>query len=146
MDRTYNIQSRAPFMPITITRTEPQAEAFDRFCAEKAAPVEVVFYLSCPEEVIVERIAGRRVCSSCGKNYHVRTLPPRSPGVCDACGSALIQRTDDTEDVVRNRLVFYENETKPLIDYYRKSGKIVSLNGALGSEAAFRDAAQVLAS
>jgi adenylate kinase len=127
-------------------RTRPQAVALDEFCAEKNAPLDVVLYLSAPEDLILERITGRRVCSSCGKNYHVRTLPPRSPGVCDVCGGSLIQRPDDTEEVVRHRLEFYRNITEPLVDYYRNSGKLVSLNGALGSEAAFKNAAQVLAS
>jgi adenylate kinase len=125
-------------------RTRAQAEALDRFCAEQLAPLEVVLYLDCPEEVILDRITGRRVCLSCGKVYHVRTFPPRSSGVCDECGSPLTQRSDDTEEVVRNRLVFYRKITEPLVDYYRESGKLVSLNAALGSEAAYAHAAQVL--
>jgi adenylate kinase len=134
------------FMFDGFPRTEPQAEALDRFCAEKKAPLDVVLYMSCPEDLIIERITGRRVCLSCGKNYHVRTLSPRSPGVCDVCGGPLAQRPDDTVEVVQNRLEFYRKITEPLVDYYQKSGKLVSLNGASGSEAAFKAAAQVLAS
>jgi adenylate kinase len=134
------------FMFDGFPRTEPQAEALDRFCAEKRAPLDVVLYMSCPEDLIIERITGRRVCLSCGKNYHVRTLPPRSPGICDVCGGTLVQRPDDTVGVVKNRLEFYRKITEPLVDYYQKSGKLVSLNGALGSDAAFKAAAQVLAS
>lgn len=127
-------------------RTRAQAEALDRFCAKEAAPLEVVFFLDLPEDVILERLTGRRVCLSCGKGYHVRTLPPRSPGICDACGSRLEQRADDTEEVVRNRLLLYRRVTEPLVDYYRESDKVVSLNAALGSEAAYVNAAQVLVS
>ena len=127
-------------------RTRAQAEALDDFCAERSAPLEAVLYLQCSEEVILERITGRRVCLSCGKVYHVRTLPPVSPGICDVCGSALEQRSDDTEAVVKNRLVFYQKVTEPLVDYYRESGKLVSLNAALGSEDAYMHAAQVLGS
>jgi adenylate kinase len=134
------------FMFDGFPRTEPQAEALDKFCAEKKAPLDVVLYMSCPEDLIIERITGRRVCLSCGKNYHVRTLSPRSPGVCDVCGKPLVQRPDDTVEVVKNRLEFYRKITEPLVDYYQKSGKLVSLNGALGSDAAFKAAAQVLAS
>ena len=76
----------------------------------------------------------------------MRTLPPRSSGICDLCGAPLIQRPDDTEEVVRKRLEFYRNITETLVDYYQKSGKLVSLNGALGSDAAYQSAAQVLAS
>lgn len=127
-------------------RTRAQAEALDRFCAEKSAPLEAVLYLQCSEDVILERITGRRVCLSCGKVYHVRTLPPVSPGVCDVCGSKLTQRSDDTEAVVKNRLVFYQKVTEPLVDYYRESGKLVSLNAGLGSEDAYVRAAQALES
>jgi adenylate kinase len=127
-------------------RTRAQAEALDRFCAEKLAPLEVVLYLHCSEEVILDRITGRRVCLSCGKVYHVRSFPPVSPGICDVCGSELVQRTDDTDDVVKNRLVFYQKVTEPLVDYYTESGKLVSLNADLGSESAYVRAAQVLES
>jgi len=127
-------------------RTRAQAEAFDRFCAEKSAPVEPVLYLHCSDEVILERITGRRVCLSCGKVYHVRALPPVSLGVCDVCGGELVQRTDDTEEVVKNRLVFYQKVTEPLVDYYKESGKLVSLNAGLGSENAYLHAVQVLES
>jgi len=126
-------------------RTRPQAEALETFCAAKDAPVDVVLYISCPEDLILERITGRRVCLGCGKNYHVRTLAPRSPGICDVCGLPLAQRADDTLPVVKNRLEFYEKITEPLVEYYRESGKLVSLNGALGSEAVYDEAAQVLA-
>jgi adenylate kinase len=127
-------------------RTRAQAEALDRFCAEKSAPLELVLYLHLSEDVILERITGRRVCLSCGKVYHVRTLPPVSPGICDVCGSKLVQRTDDTEEVVKNRLVFYQKVTEPLVDYYKESGKLVSLNAGLGSENAYLHAVQVLES
>ena len=134
------------FMFDGFPRTRAQAEALDRFCAEKAAPLELVLYLHCSEKVIIERITGRRMCLSCGKIYHVRTLPPVSPGICDVCGSELTQRTDDTEEVVKNRLVFYQKVTEPLVDYYRESGKLVSLNAGLGSEDAYLRAAQALES
>ena len=134
------------FMFDGFPRTRAQAEALDRFCAEKAAPLELVLYLDLPENVIIERITGRRVCLSCGKIYHVRTLPPVSPGICDVCGSTLTQRADDTEEVVKNRLVFYQRVTEPLVDYYTERGKLVSLNASLGSEHAYVHAAQVLES
>jgi adenylate kinase len=127
-------------------RTLPQAEALDRFCAEKKAPLDVVLYLDCPKEVIVERITGRRVCPTCGKGYHMRTLPPRLPGICDVCGAQLVQRPDDTEEIVGNRLEFYRQVTEPLVDYYRKTDKLVSLNAALSSDAAFALALPVLES
>lgn len=127
-------------------RTLDQAYALDQFCATKNAPLEVVLYLYCPDQEIVERITGRRVCPNCGKVYHVRNLPPVQQGKCDICGTGLVQREDDTEALVHKRLVYYRESTEPLVDYYRKNGKLVSLNAALGSEAAAAEAAKVLES
>jgi adenylate kinase len=129
-----------------LPRTIRQAEALDQFCAKKDAPIEIVLYLECPDEVIISRITGRRVCLTCGKSYHVQTFPPRIPGVCDVCGSALVQRPDDLEDVVKSRLQFYKQVTEPLVEYYSGSGKLVSLNAAQGSEVAYEIAAQALES
>jgi adenylate kinase len=129
-----------------LPRTIRQAEALDQFCAKKDAPIEIVLYLECPDEVIISRITGRRVCLTCGKSYHVQNFPPRIPGVCDVCGSALVQRPDDLEDVVKSRLQFYKQVTEPLVEYYSGSGKLVSLNAAQGSEVAYEIAAQALES
>jgi adenylate kinase len=126
-------------------RTLPQAVALDEFCAEHKALLEVVLYCKCPEAVILERLTNRRVCLTCGKGYHVRNLPPRIPGVCDNCGSPLAQREDDRAEVVHRRLESYERLTAPLVEYYQKCGKLVTLDGALGSDAATAQAAQVLA-
>lgn len=127
-------------------RTEAQAVALDAFCKRTDAPLDIVLFLDCPESVLVERITGRRVCLTCGKGYHVHNFPPRIPGVCDQCGSKLVQREDDTEEVVRNRLVFYKRNTEPLVEYFKRSDKLVSLNAALGSEAAVESAAEALSS
>jgi len=129
-----------------LPRTLRQAEALDDFLQRKNAPIEVVLYLEAPEDLILERITGRRVCLTCGKGYHVHNLRPRVPGVCDVCGSALVLRADDNEQVVKKRLEFYRRVTEPLVEYYKKRGKLVSLNAGLGSEAAYNIAAQVLES
>ena len=126
-------------------RTVRQAKALDDFCRERSAPLDLVFYLDCPEVVILRRITGRRVCEHCGQTYHLQWSPPKKAGACDVCGALLTQRPDDTEDVVRQRLVFYRELTEPLVEYYKSRGKLVSLNAALGSEAAVAQAAAVLA-
>lgn len=125
-------------------RTLPQARALDEFCQEHKAPLEIVLYCDCPEDVILERITNRRVCPACGKGYHMRNLPPLVPGVCDKCGSALIQREDDRESVVRNRLAGYQRLTWPLVEYYRNCGKLIGLNAAQGSERATAEAVKAL--
>ncbi len=97
-------------------RTIAQAETL-----EALVDLDVVVKLEVDPEVIVERQAGRRSCPTCGAVYHVKSNPPRVPGRCDRCGSALVQREDDREEVMRRRLVEYEEKTRPLVDHYRRA-------------------------
>ena len=97
-----------------VPRTIPQAEAL-----EKAGIVfDAVVSIEIEDEVIVERMDGRRVCSACGAPYHVKNMPPKVEGVCDSCGGALKARADDKPEVVRDRLAVYHKETAPLKDFY----------------------------
>lgn len=91
-------------------------------------PLDVVINIDVPEDIVLDRIAGRRVCESCGANYHVN-LPPKSDWICDVCGGKVVQREDDTEEAVRRRLDLYEEVTVPIIDFYRKLGKLVVVDG-----------------
>ena len=91
--------------------------------------LDAVVLLDVDEEVLVDRLTGRRVCEACGANYHVDFQPPEEPGVCDECGGELIQREDDTEETARERLeVFYEN-TEPVVDHFREEGVLVEIDG-----------------
>lgn len=99
-------------------RTVPQAEALDEQLAEAHKPLDAVAVIDVDDEAIVERITGRRIAPSTGKIYHVEYIPPKVPDVCDDTGEALVQRDDDTEQVVRERLDAYRKETAPVIDYY----------------------------
>lgn len=105
-------------------RTEAQAEMLDRMRGAGIASLAGVFLLKVPEEVLVERLSGRRVCKQCGAVFHVCALPPREPGKCDACGGDLIRRADDEPATVRERLEVYRRQTAPLIDGYRTSGRL----------------------
>ncbi len=98
-------------------RTIPQAEAL-----AKLTPLDAVVNLFLEPEELVKRSAGRRVCPKCESVYHVVSNPPRKPGVCDKCGTALVTRPDDREDVVRTRIETYERQTAPLIQYYKERG------------------------
>ena len=100
-------------------RTVAQAEALDAQLGEAGKPLDAVAVILVDEAAVVERITGRRSCGECGKGYHVKFIPPQTAGVCDACGAALIQRDDDTEEVVRERLATYNRQTEPVIAYYR---------------------------
>ncbi len=99
-------------------RTIHQAEALDNILKEAERSIEHVVSLEVENEEIVKRLSGRRSCSSCGKGYHLIYSPPVKEGVCDICGALLIQRDDDREKTVRNRLEVYENQTSPLKSYY----------------------------
>ncbi|MFB6168988.1 MAG: adenylate kinase [Haloferacaceae archaeon] len=91
--------------------------------------LDTVAVLSVPEAELVRRLTGRRVCPDCGATYHVEFAPPAEEGVCDECGAGLTQRDDDTEETVRERLRVYEENTAPVVEYYRDRGDLVEVDG-----------------
>ncbi|MFD1632217.1 adenylate kinase [Haloplanus ruber] len=91
--------------------------------------LDVAVFLDVSESELVERLTGRRVCDECGANYHVEFSPPATAGVCDDCGGDLIQRDDDTEETVRERLQVYEDNTAPVVEHYREEGILVEVDG-----------------
>ncbi|ERH12212.1 MAG: adenylate kinase [halophilic archaeon J07HB67] len=88
-----------------------------------------VVLLDVPESVLVERLTGRRVCDDCGATYHVDFDPPAEAGVCGECGGEIVQREDDTEETVRDRLEVYADETEPVVDHYRETGVLTAVSG-----------------
>lgn len=103
-------------------RTVPQAEALEALLIDRGTPLDVVLRLAVPQEEIVERLTGRRTCSQCGRIFHLTFDPPTTEGRCDDCGGTLMQRDDDTEDVVLNRLDVYRAQTEPLENFYWERG------------------------
>ncbi|WP_058366924.1 adenylate kinase [Haloparvum sedimenti] len=91
--------------------------------------LDAVIYLDVDEDVLVDRLTGRRVCDECGANYHVDFQPPEEAGVCDECGGELIQREDDQEDTARERLEVYRENTEPVIEHFRDEGVLVEVDG-----------------
>ena len=91
--------------------------------------LDTVIFLAVPEDELVDRLTGRRVCSECGATYHVQFDPPEQEGVCDECGGELVQREDDTEDTVRERLRVYRENTEPVVEHYREEGSLVEVDG-----------------
>jgi adenylate kinase len=91
--------------------------------------IDVAIVLNVPNSELIERLTGRRVCSECGTSYHVIFNPPKVEGVCDNDSAELIQRKDDNEETVKNRLAVYEKETKPIIMYYEKKGLAHQVDG-----------------
>lgn len=112
-----------------VPRTLAQAEALTKAGIE----FDHVISLEVADEDIQERMSGRRACTACGATYHVKTMPPKQEGICDSCGGALVLRTDDAPETVRNRLEVYHAQTEPLKDYYSKRGLLreVSGNGSI---------------
>jgi len=122
-------------------RTIAQAQALEEM---PGGAVEVVVDLQVPEAELMRRLSGRRVCPECGAIYQVETMPPRTPGVCDRCGSKLVQRADDTPEAVRNRLQVYQAQTAPVLAYYRERGLLRSVDGARGSAKMIEELAGML--
>ncbi len=116
-------------------RTPAQAEALDAMLTEWGGQVDVVPFIQVPEEVLVERLAGRWICRAQGHIFHERFNPPKRPGVCDYDGSELYQRDDDRPEVVRHRIRVYYEQTAPLVEYYRRQGKLVEIDGTQSIEA-----------
>ena len=117
-------------------RTVYQAEALDKFLCEHDMPLSKVINLEVGEQVLMERLTGRRVCKKCGASFHVINMPPKTEGICDNCGSELIQRADDNAETAKNRIDVYNEQTKPLVDYYEKAGNIANIDGAAPLEEA----------
>ncbi len=111
-------------------RTIPQAEALDKVLSEMGKKIEYVVNVAVPESELLDRLTGRRTCKKCGAMYHVKFNAPKQEGVCDKCGGELYQRDDDKEETILNRLKVYNDQTAPLIEYYKKQGVLVDIDGS----------------
>ena len=125
-------------------RTVYQAEKLDAFLTEHGKKVDKVLDIAVEKEELMTRLIGRRVCKACGATYHVTNMPPKKEGVCDKCGGELMQRADDTEETVANRIEVYNSQTMPLVEYYEKAGNIAHIDGAIGLENVFNHIVSVL--
>mgnify|MGYP006287009673 CR=1 FL=1 len=107
-------------------RTIPQAEALD----SAGIDIDKAAYFKAAKEVIIQRLSGRRTCKNCGAIFHVENIPPKKEGICDKCQGELFQRDDDKPEAIENRLVVYEKQTAPLIEFYKKKGNLVEIDAA----------------
>lgn len=116
-------------------RTIPQAEALDKALSAAGGKLDYAINIDVPDEVIISRMACRRMCPKCGAIYNTTGNPPKKrEGFCDECGTELVLRDDDQPETVKKRLTVYHDETEPLITYYKKSGVLVTVDGTIGLE------------
>ena len=125
-------------------RTLAQAEALEKLLAGRGETIDRVLDIEVDPELIVKRLASRRVCPKCKAVYNLDTIKTKVRGTCDLCGEELVKRPDDEEETVRRRLRVYEEQTAPLIDFYRKRGGLVRVPGAGGIEEIFAEIIRVL--
>ncbi|MCJ7714983.1 MAG: adenylate kinase [Anaerolineales bacterium] len=128
-DRLHREDCRKGALLDGFPRTIPQAEALDEILADLGSSLSVVISVAVPDDALVERASGRRICRSCGQSHHLVFNPPQKMGICDNDGGELYQREDDQSDTVRQRLAVYQSQTSPLIEYYRYRRILQEING-----------------
>lgn len=125
-------------------RTIAQAKALDQVMAGQKRKIEAAINISVPDEILVKRVTGRVSCSTCKTVYHIIFSPPAKAGICDKCGGGLVQRSDDQEETARHRLEVYQEQTRPLLDYYERLGVLYEINGDRDSKEVFADIQKLL--
>lgn len=125
-------------------RTVVQAVFLDKVLPEIHAGIDRVLSIEVNEDELVERLTGRRVCSECGANYHIKFKPPKVRNVCDQCGGDLYQRDDDSLETVKERLEVYKNQTEPLIKFYEEQGLLSTIDGNQDIDTVFKQVDSVL--
>ncbi|MBU6374981.1 MAG: adenylate kinase [Bdellovibrionales bacterium] len=127
-------------------RTIPQAQALDALLRGEGLQVQAAVLFEIADRVLVSRLTGRRTCLKCGAMYHVETMRPRKPDVCDQCSSQLVQREDDREDVILKRLAVYHDQTSPLENYYREKGILEPLDATQTPDTVYTSLRRLLSS
>jgi|SRR5699024_886185 len=120
-------------------RTIPQAEALEEITNKLDRQLDYVIHVDVPEDKLLARLTGRRVCPTCGATYHVLNNPPKNDGVCDRDGEQLVQREDDTEETVQKRLTVNIEQQKPLLDFYKERGILITVDGDQAIDKVFAD-------
>lgn len=125
-------------------RTIPQADVLDKELTKLGDKVDFAINVDVPDENIIRRMSGRRACLKCGATYHIEHIPPKKEGICDTCGSELVQRDDDKPETVKNRLNVYHEQTQPLIDYYTKKNILKTVDGTKDMQEVFNEITGIL--
>lgn len=125
-------------------RTIAQAEGLEELLTEVNRSIDFVIHVDVPEDKLVERLSGRRICPTCGAAYHVEFNPPKEEGICDKDGSTLTQRDDDKPETVKNRLSVNIEQTQPLLDFYQEKGYLARVNGDQDIDVVFQEIQNIL--
>lgn len=144
MDRIHRADCKNGYVLDGFPRNIPQAEALTRALDASGESMDAVIDINVPDENIMERMSGRRLCRKCGEGYHTVFNPPRADGVCDVCGGELYMRDDDQPETVRKRLTVYHDQTQPLIEYYTKQQILKSVDGTQRMDKVFADIVTIL--
>lgn len=138
-DRLKNKDCSGGYLLDGFPRTVYQAEELD-----KLDKLDYVLLLQVPDEFILSRMTGRRVCAGCGASFHVTNNPPKAEGICDLCGGELVQRKDDSEETVAQRIEIYKKQTEPLVNYYKDKGILQAVDGTLEIDEVFKSIVRIL--
>lgn len=127
-ERLQEDDCKAGYLLDGFPRTIPQAEQLKELLARIGEKLDFVVSLDVPRDVILDRLTTRRTCTECGAIYNVKSSPTKVDGVCDKCGGPVVQRDDETEEAISNRLDVYNEKTAPLVDFYEKEGILLNVN------------------
>ncbi len=125
-------------------RTIPQAQVLEEALDKLGDKIDYAIDVEVPDENIIRRMGGRRACTSCGATYHIEHVPPKKEGICDACGQGLVLRDDDKPETVEKRLRVYQEQTAPLLEFYKAKGVLRSVDGTQDMQDVFKDITEIL--
>ncbi|MDN5278045.1 MAG: adenylate kinase [Clostridiales bacterium] len=125
-------------------RTVAQAEALETALVERNSPLSGVISIDVPDQVLTSRLTARRICSKCSASYHLEFLKPQKDGICDKCSGELYQRKDDSEEVIKNRLKVYHEQTAPLVDFYQKKKILYPVDGNKKIDMIFQEICDII--